>query len=62
MMILVLLLVAFGVYLFVRNQREPGHRAVPIDREDSLDILNRRFAKGEISGEEYNRMKRDLGL
>lgn len=29
--------------------------------ENALDILNKRYAKGEVSREEYEMIKRDLG-
>lgn len=31
-----------------------------IGRETALDILNKRYARGEISREEYERMKQDI--
>lgn len=33
----------------------------PQRRESTLDILQRRYAQGEITKEEYEQMRRDLG-
>ena len=30
-------------------------------RESPLDVAKHRFARGEITGEEFERLKRDLG-
>jgi len=38
----------------VRNRRTADSRA---DRNDSMEILNRRLARGEITLEEYNTLK-----
>ncbi len=42
-----------------------SHRSGRMDRTDNgnssaIDILNSRYAKGEISKEEYDRMKKDI--
>ncbi len=53
-------LVIGGVVLFVAwlsGQFRPARIEVA---EDPLEILRRRFARGEISREEYERMQRDL--
>jgi putative membrane protein len=33
---------------------------MPTQNESPLDILRRRYAKGEIAREEYEKMKKDL--
>lgn len=37
---------------------DPGENGSP---EDPLEILDRRYARGEISNEEYHRIRDDLG-
>jgi putative membrane protein len=48
------------IYLLVRAVG--GHRySLPeTHREDPLEILKKRYARGEINQEEYERMKKDL--
>jgi putative membrane protein len=53
--ILVLLLVA-AVYLIVRSARQSRQGESP------LDILKMRYARGEITKEEFEGKKKDLGL
>jgi len=58
MMILWVILIVVAVYLLVRFlQRERG--AAP--HETPLQILQKRYAQGEISKEQYEQMKKDLG-
>jgi putative membrane protein len=33
-----------------------------MQNETALDILNKRYAKGEISKEQYDQMKQDMGI
>jgi len=56
----VVLLVAGGVWLF-QSMGKSGTQAQPL-AETPLDILNRRYASGEITKKQYQEMKRDLGL
>ncbi|GAB4286790.1 MAG: SHOCT domain-containing protein [Deferrisomatales bacterium] len=49
--------VAVGVVLAVRRFLGRTHQA---RGENPLEILKRRYAAGEISKEEYERMRRDL--
>ncbi|MBZ2172859.1 SHOCT domain-containing protein [Nitratidesulfovibrio sp. SRB-5] len=47
-------LVALACLFVARSRRAADCRA---DRNDSMDILNRRLARGEITLEEYNTLK-----
>jgi putative membrane protein len=53
--IVFLLLLCYGVYYFIKNKNiNTGANETP------LEILKRRYAKGEITKEEYERIKSDL--
>lgn len=58
MMILLILAVAVLVYLALRKQ--PESRPAEFSRETPLEIVKRRYAKGEITKEEFEEMKKDL--
>jgi len=58
MMFLLLLLGAVVVYLLLKRQGES--RPVEGPRETPLEILKRRYAKGEITREQFEEMKKDL--
>lgn len=60
MMVLFWGAVIAGGYFLVRALAESGNRGAAIQSETPLDILKRRYAAGEISGEEYERMRQDL--
>ncbi len=54
-------LIIVGLVLLVRwLWDQTRHGAGPGAIEAPLDILKRRYARGEISKEEYDRMKQDL--
>jgi putative membrane protein len=53
--LLLLVLIGLVVYFIVRQQRTDGSGL-----ETPLDILKKRYARGEISKEDYDRMKNDL--
>jgi putative membrane protein len=58
MWIIFLIVIVFLIYFFVQTQKTKGQP--PPQNESHLDILKKRYAKGEIAKEEYERMKKDL--
>lgn len=55
--IVILALIVTGIYLFVRRNSDSQQES---STNRSLEILQERFAKGEIDEEEYRRRKRVL--
>ncbi len=53
-------LIAIGllIYFFIQAQKTKGQ--TPTENESPLDILKKRYAKGEINKEDFERMKGDL--
>ncbi len=58
MWILFLIILAFVVYLVVRWTKPAGAGT----GESPLDILKKRYARGEITKDEFEQKKKDLGL
>jgi putative membrane protein len=58
MWIIFLLVIGLLIYFIVQSQKTKGQ--TPTQKESPLDILKSRYAKGEISKEEYEKMKKDL--
>jgi putative membrane protein len=58
MWIIFLIVIGLLIYYFVQAQKTKGQ--MPPHNESHLDILKKRYAKGEIAKEEYERMKKDL--
>ena len=56
--ILLLIIVGVLIYFIVQAQKTRGQIATP--QESPLDLLKKRYAKSEITKEEYERMKKDL--
>lgn len=53
-------IIALAVYLVTRALSRVGLGAATGRTETPLEILKRRYAAGEISSEEYQRMKEEL--
>jgi putative membrane protein len=58
MWIIFLIAVGLLIYFFVQSQKTKGQ--TPAQNESHLDILKKRYAKGEINKEDFDRMKHDL--
>lgn len=58
MMLFMFLAIAAVLYLAFRRQAEL--RPSEFTRETPLEILKRRYAKGEVTKEQYEEMKKDL--
>lgn len=58
MWIILLIVIGLLIYFMIQSQRLKGQ--TPTQNESYLDILKKRYAKGEINKEEFDRMKRDL--
>ena len=57
-----ILLIALIIWVVVQlSNRNQSNQSTNIEeKENPLDILKRRYAKGEITREEFERMKNDL--
>ena len=60
MFMLLILLIIIGLLIYFNVQARKTKGRTPTQNESPLDILKRRYAKGEIAREEYERMKKDL--
>jgi putative membrane protein len=58
MMFFLTLLIIVAIFWFLRSANHNGKE--PSVKESPLDILKRRYARGEITKAEYDNMKRDL--
>ena len=58
MWILVLIVLAVAIYFIVKNVRSKN--VTEQATESPIDILKKRYAKGEITKEDFDRMKNEL--
>lgn len=55
-----IVLIVLIIWLIVNKSNRKKHRHQPLQQESSIDILKKRYAHGEISKEEFERIKNDL--
>lgn len=60
MMILFWIVIFLAIVFFVKVFSAGGKKESAGSRESALDILQKRYAKGEITREEFNQMKEDI--
>jgi len=58
MWIIFLIVIGFLIYLIVQARKTNGRTST--QDESHLDILKRRYVKGEVTREEYEKMKKDI--
>jgi putative membrane protein len=58
MWIVFLIVIGLLIYFIVQGQKTKGQ--TPTRNESPVDILKKRYAKGEVTKEEYERIKKDL--
>ncbi len=56
--IIILLIIGLLIYFFTQVRKIKGQTST--QNENHLDILKKRYAKGEIEKDEYQRIKKDL--
>lgn len=59
-MILILAVIAVGAVALMRQLPQGSNQGAGT-KTNALDLLNQRYAKGEITQEEYRSIKKDIG-
>jgi len=58
--VVILIAIIVGVVWLVRSMAAQGGHQLPSRRSPGLDVLEERYARGEINREEYLQKKRDI--
>lgn len=61
LLVLVILIVEYLLLSRISNRYRTNGRITSNAGGDARSVLDRRYARGEISREEYGRMRRDIG-
>lgn len=56
-----LIIIGIVVYAIVSNSKRGFNQNFPGPNETPLDIIKKRYAKGELNKEQFEQMKKDLG-
>ena len=59
-LIFVIVIAIIGFKVLNTSNRNDGYGSISTQNENALDILKRRYAKGEIAQDEFNEMKKNL--
>lgn len=59
--IIILIVIIAGVVWLVRSLAAPGQQQLPSRRSAGLEVLEERYARGEINRDEYLQKKKDIG-
>jgi putative membrane protein len=59
MWLIIIVLVGLAVYFIIVHNRQSGLAGRGSD-ETALDILKKRYARGEITKEEFDQLKKDI--
>ncbi len=62
MLVFWMLIIGGVIWLVQPLARRTGGPSIPLPSESALDILQRRYSSGEITKEQFEEMKRDLGF
>jgi putative membrane protein len=58
----IIVLIILGIRWLIRaDQRSRYEGSAPLSREDPIEILRQRYARGEIDDEEFERRRKTLG-
>lgn len=59
-MLFLLMVIVFVAVIVMRVLREHNHHIGNIQKSGPLDVVKERYAKGEITKEEFEQLKKDL--
>jgi putative membrane protein len=57
---IILIIIVIAVILLAKGYFSPGKKESGLPEESALDVLKKRYARGEISKEKFEEKKRDL--